>query len=439
MPNQQVFCNSPWYELHIYWDGSYNFCCAASHTIYQPEQASIYRVQNMSIREWYNSEPMKQARRAMFADHDNSFCSRCTDEEKFSATSRRHRSNQKSVIFTRTAFDASYQQSPAFEIFEHARLNDGDYGGMPIDLHIDLGNYCNLACKMCNPRASSRIATQYKRWNIQGADRYINTDWTRDQTVWLKILTELAGIPNLKNIHFMGGETLITKRFEDFVDFMTQQRRFDLNFSFVTNGTIFDQRLMDKLSKFARIGIEVSIESLDATNSYQRQGTDHDVVLRNLELYQSWCDNSRTSLTLRPAISALTIGSYPALLEYAHDKKLIVKGLLVHNPGYLDARVLPDDVKSLYLKRYDTTCKTLNIGQQNLLADYNESDPHEYVRMIANQIQLCRSILTADPLPDLDQLRSDMVSWCKRWDTVYGYDARVIYPELHDLLDRYGY
>jgi hypothetical protein len=28
---------------------------------------------------------------------------------------------------------------------------------------------------------------------------------------------------------------------------------------------------------------------------------------------------------------------------------------------------------------------------------------------------------------------------CERWDRVYGYDARKLYPEFQEILDRYDY
>ena len=42
---------------------------------------------------------------------------------------------------------------------------------------------------------------------------------------------------------------------------------------------------INKLKKFNRVGIEVSIETLTEHNTYQRQGTDTSVVLENLEKY----------------------------------------------------------------------------------------------------------------------------------------------------------
>jgi MoaA/NifB/PqqE/SkfB family radical SAM enzyme len=51
----------------------------------------------------------------------------------------------------------------------------------------------------------------------------------------------------------MGGETILTKRFHDFLNFMIEHKRFDLNFSFVTNGTTFDVELIKKLKLLTQI------------------------------------------------------------------------------------------------------------------------------------------------------------------------------------------
>jgi sulfatase maturation enzyme AslB (radical SAM superfamily) len=437
MPDPSIFCSAPWYELQIYWDGSLGFCCQESHRIHNDND--VYNVKKMSIREWFDSPPMRDARLAMHRDQKISFCSRCYTEEQHANTSRRHKSNQKSVIFTRSNFLDSYQQSPGRHKFEKSRIEQGSYDGMPIDLHIDLGNYCNLACKMCNPCASSKIAVQHVKWGFQDADQYIMTDWTRDQVTWNRVLTELAGISNLRNVHFMGGETLVTKRFEDFVDFMMLQGRTDLNFSFVTNGTTFNHSLMEKLKKFQRVGIEVSIETVTEHNAYQRQGTETSLVLQNIDRYLDLCDDDRITVTPRPAISALTIGNYTSLLEYCLHKKIIVKSLLVNNPRYYDAVILPQDVKKLYEDRFRDFFYRHQLHKEDITGDYNESDPNHIRRIIKSQVMECINILTTATPNDSEQALSEMVSWCQRWDHTFGLDARVLYPELQKTLDLHGY
>jgi sulfatase maturation enzyme AslB (radical SAM superfamily) len=438
VPNQKIFCNVPWYELQVYWDGSLGTCCQEDHKIFPAGEEEKYNIKNMSIKEWMDSHPMRQARMAMFGDSPVSFCRRCYNEEFHSQASRRIRGNQKSVIFTKSNFHESYLQSPGVGKFETTRQKQGLFDDMPIDLHIDLGNYCNLTCKMCNPRASSSIAVQHVKWGIQDAKQYVGSDWTRDVAVWDRVLNELASIKKLKNVHFMGGETLLTPRFEDFVDYMLKANRTDLNFSFVTNGTFFNERLMSKLRNFKRIGIEVSIETMTKHNEYQRQGTDNAVIYANIEKYKQICDDSNITLTIRPAISLLTIGYYHTLLEYCLQNRLVVKSLICTDPRYLDASILPMSIKEIYKIGFANLLKKINVSDDGI-RDYNESDPNQINQIIRGEITRALSILsTAQPADSQQQLKH-MVRWCNRWDKVHGYNAYDLYPEFKDILIEHGY
>jgi sulfatase maturation enzyme AslB (radical SAM superfamily) len=429
VPNPNIFCNTPWYELHIYWDGSLGICCQESHKLYND---SSYNIATTTIAEWFNSDPVVNFRQGALGNHPVSACSRCYQEEKQGGNSRRIRSNQKSVIF-RQAFADSFEQSPGRRHFDQSGITST----YPVDMHVDLGNYCNLACKMCNARASSTIASQQVKWGIESSRQYLGNDWTQDELVWNNFLQQLLDISQLNNIHFMGGETLLTKRFEDLVDHMIKHDRLDLCFSFVTNGTVFRPKLMDKLKQFRRVGIEVSMETVDARNAYQRQGTDTKQVLANIDQYLAWCNGSNITLTMRPAVSALTIGSFPGLLQYCLDKNLIIKSLLVTKPDFLDAVILPQSIKQQYIESYQTLIDQL--AHVQVPTDYNASDPHNTVLMVKEQAHMCMNILN-QPEPDYaDQLRQQMVDHCGKWDQVYGYNARELYPELEQVWDQYGY
>ena len=227
MANKDIFCNTPWYEAHIYWDGSFGICCQESRKLYDSVDTT-YNIHTMTLLEWFNSDPVKQLRMDILSDTPTDICSRCYNEESLCGTSRRHKSNQKSVIFTRTAFIDSYQQSPGYKHFSHSQFNNGEATTQPIDLHIDLGNYCNLACKMCWSGSSSKIATQYVKWGHADHKQYLGMDWTTNTETWNRFLDELLAIPKLQNIHLMGGETLLTSRFEELVDFLTLHNRFEI-------------------------------------------------------------------------------------------------------------------------------------------------------------------------------------------------------------------
>jgi sulfatase maturation enzyme AslB (radical SAM superfamily) len=338
------------------------------------------------------------------------------------------------VIFTRGAFHSSFKQSPGYDHFELSQQQDGVTDTLPIDLHVDLGNYCNLACKMCWSGASTRIASQYVRWGHEDHGQYLGNDWTKDSIVWHRVLNELLTTPKLKNIHFMGGETLLTSRFEEFVDFMIQHERFDLCFSFVTNGTVFKEPLINKLKKFSRVGIEISIESTTEHNDYVRQGTNTKAVLDNIKKYQQHCDESSVTITLRPAISALTVGYYYTLLEYCLEQKFLIKSLLVTTPNYLNINVLPKEIKNQYKENYQ---KILDkIPGSDTDQDYNESDMNNYLQSIKLQAQ---QMLTALDQSSTESLLGELVAMCRRWDNEFGFNAVNLYPELAGVFKQHGY
>lgn len=431
--NSQIFCNTPWYELHIYQDGSLGICCQESHKLYTGDE---YNVATMTLKQWFNSDPVKKFRQQIIGSTPVSACTRCYVEEQYNGISRRHRSNQKSVIFTQ-AFDASIKQSPGYHEFIHSSQTYGHTNTVPIDLHIDLGNFCNLACKMCNAQSSSTIASQHVQWGIESDRQYVGTDWTKNQQVWNNFKQQLLELPGLINIHFMGGETLLTPRFEDLIDTMIEHKRFDLCFSFVTNGTVFRPQLIKKLLKFRRVGIEISIESVSPHNSYQRQGTNTEEVLTNINQYQTYTNGSNITVSVRPAPSILTIGYYDSLLEYCLQHKLIVKSNLCYNPNFLDPRILPYYIKQQYLKKYQTL---LDNTEWNIASkDFNASDPNNYKHIIKFQIDLCIGLLESPTPKNSNELLGLMVNHCKRWDQVYNYNARDLYPEWQEIFDQYGY
>jgi sulfatase maturation enzyme AslB (radical SAM superfamily) len=433
VPDKNTFCNTPWYEAHIYWDGSLGICCQESRRLYSEDQQ--YNISDITLADWFNSPPVRKFRSDVL-ESGTDICSRCYHEESLNGTSRRIRSNQKSVIFTKTAFADSYQQSPGYDHFLYSSSNQGHTETYPIDLHIDLGNHCNLACKMCWSGASTTIASQYVKWGYDDHKKYLGQDWTRDDMVWNRFLNELLTIPKLKNIHLMGGETLLSPRFEQLVDFMITHQRFELCFSFVTNGTRFNQRLVDKLKKFARVGIEVSIETATEHNDYIRQGTDTRAVLKNIDQYLAHASDS-VSVTLRPAISLLSVGYYDTLLEYCWERKLLIKSLIVTTPEYLNPAILPQNIKTFYLKKYQALLEKL--PAVDITTDYNESDRYNFLQSVKSQIVQTMSLLESPEPADSAERLKMLTKICTDWDKVYGFDARELYPEFQDIWNCHGY
>lgn len=433
MANQKIFCNTPWYEAHIYWDGGLGICCQESRRLSTDPK---YNIKHTSLREWFNSEPVKKFRFELLGNVESTACERCYQEENVNLTSRRHRSNQKSVIFTKTAFDQSFQQSPGYDHFMLSEREQGLTDTLPIDLHVDLGNHCNLACKFCYDGASSKREYQMVQWGHLDRKKYLNNDWTRDTDTWNRFLKELVDIPKLKNIHLMGGETLLGNRFEEMVDYFIDNDRIDVCFSFVTNGTVFKPQLIEKLKNFPRVGIEISVETMSDHNDYIRQGNDLNQVKENIDKFLDLCDRSDVDITIRPTLTALSIGNYHTLLRYCLGKQLLIKSLLVHGQEHLAVERIPLNIRKSYLSPYQQLMDEL--ADVDISMDFNESDQNRYKESIKLQVIQVINLLNKEVEFD-PELFKKMVFECKRWDSVYHLTATELYPELADLFREYGY
>jgi hypothetical protein len=116
----------------------------------------------------------------------------------------------------------------------------------------------------------------------------------------------------------------------------------------------------------------------------------------------------------------------------------MIKSLLVTTPEYLDIKVLPQTVKQQYLRHYTAILDKL--ADIDIEDDFNESDANNYKKSVKQQATQVINILNIlnDPSTE-ENLLSKLVSICKQWDTVYKFDAKILYPELVNILDGYGY
>jgi hypothetical protein len=107
-------------------------------------------------------------------------------------------------------------------------------------------------------------------------------------------------------------------------------------------------------------------------------------------------------------------------------------------PTFLNPQILPKSVRNQYIDNYKKLIQEYNLTG-DYSEDYNESDPNQLPRIILSQVNQCLNMLQQDQLANSNQHLKEMVAWCRKWDNVYGYNARDLYPELTEILDQYGY
>jgi len=58
---------------------------------------------------------------------------------------------------------------------------------------------------------------------------------------------------------------------------------------------------------------------------------------------------------------------------------------------------------------------------------------------VKHEAEMCMAVLQTPTPADSESQLAEMVRHCERWDRVYGYNARALYPEFDRILEQNGY
>lgn len=433
MATQTLFCNIPWIGMHLYWDGSFGACCAERNRPYEESEWQQYNIKNMTVMEWFNAAPMQKIRSDIVGYDKLTACSSCYKDEQQGHESKRIKENFKTVIFTKQAFDKSFKQSAWYD-----RFNKPIVTQPPIDWHIDFGNECNLACKMCRPQSSSLIESKYKVWGIEHEHR---KNWTTDESSWNNFIKSIDQT-KINRLHFIGGEPLLSKRFVQLVDHLLATNRTEISLSFTTNGTLYNQDLIDKLKKFRSVDVEVSIEAFNAQQNYIRQGQGDKclpVVTETLNMILRQRTES-FSLVLRSVPQLLNVSSYHTYIKWAWDNNVSIQSNLLQQPYYLKITVLPYELRQTLIHNFQQVkeeienTKTTDFATMAVGRDVSRLD-----LQLINECNTIINILKEPEPANVKELQTQLAEWLMRWDKEYKLNAYDVYPEFKEFLNEIQY
>jgi MoaA/NifB/PqqE/SkfB family radical SAM enzyme len=430
MANKDIFCAIPWHASHLYWDGSYGACCEERNK----PPGEIKNISEVSLAEWYNSSEMRAFRLRVLGDTKLPECESCYKYELQGHESKRVRENFKVGIFTKQAFEKSFNQSPWFQKFTESAA-EGSTDCLPIDLHIDFGNQCNLACKMCNPSASSRIAQQYKSWQI-AFDKKLN--WSESESAYQQLLANIKSIKKLNRIHIMGGEPTINKKFYKFLDWLINNNFENVSLSFVSNGTKYNDRLIEKLSKFRSVDIEISLESIHDNNHYIRQGSDTSQTLTNILKILDKRSPS-LNLVLRSVPQLLNVNNYHEYIRFAYKNKISIQSIPLISPRYLAIGVLPKKIRESFVQNYQQVKQELLQNVENTHTLATGRDTSRLEQQLAKECDTIINLLNQPETNNILELQQELIAWLLKWDKKYNLNALNFYPEYNQFLCDSGY
>jgi sulfatase maturation enzyme AslB (radical SAM superfamily) len=430
------FCSSPWFHLRVTYDGSFEECR------WFKNPRSDANLATTSIMEFYNHDRMRSLRSDLLDGKSVAGCSSCYYEDKFDKVSGRKRQLLKSAIDVDN-FALTARSSPHYAEFAHSQTTQGKSRYHIADLQIDLGNICNSACIMCDPKSSSRLEQDYIQLHKFNPAQFARPEhyrsWTRDTETVKRFVQEVANFKDLKYIHFLGGETLYDPAFYNICEQLIESGiSQNVIVGTTTNGTIYDARVEGLIKQFKEFHLGISIESVTELNDYIRYPGKIAEIKANLDRFLKLREDSKLYISLRITPNVFTISQLDQLFAYMIENNVIAESCnILYKPECLRIELMPPEIRTAVLDRFETLIEQYQLSKTNHV-NIRRSDLISDV--VANNIIEYRDLIKNYVVPNnADQLRTQLVSFVKSFETVRNNSILDYLPEYEQFLRAYGY
>jgi MoaA/NifB/PqqE/SkfB family radical SAM enzyme len=399
----KVFCMAPWMQLHAQTNGDVGPCCMANMD--NGNAVSNLNMEPDLTKAW-NSFAMRQLRRNMLIGRQSSICLNCYEYEKVGRFSERMQYNRD------------------FKRHFHRVLSTRPDGSIPHSdiplIDIRFSNRCNYKCRICSSEYSSLWHEEELRLNPDAKPYPKSLKVAADEVLFWQSFERL--LPDVKRLHFAGGEPLVMDEHYRTIDHLVSIGRTDLNLSYNTNFSILNHKGHDLpaiWNRFAKVDIWASLDGMGAKGDYQRKGQNWERIEANIRELQQRCRT--TVFGVNVTVSIFNVLHVPDF--YRH---LVESGLA-------DA----DRVNLYFLQfPYEFSVTNLTPGLKQQVREQYADFMSSYVSKrndtghFANHMQAV--INRMDSVQD--ELLQEFRTSIDRIDRLRGEDFRSVFPELSEMV-----
>jgi hypothetical protein len=411
--------------------GTYEYCrwrSIKNHNRFDPE----LNIRQMLPSEYFNLR-MAPIRQQLLDGKSVNTCATCYEQDQHGKVSGRQRQLLKVGVRVEH-FESALASSTFRPAFDYSYNNNGLTTTQVQDWQIDLGNYCNSQCVMCGPASSSRLATEFKTLGL--INELPPRAWCDDPELIEKFCNDLSQARHIQYLHFIGGETLITPGFRQILSALVEHNlAADVTIGFTTNLTVWDDSIVDLLSKFKQVQLGLSVETLTPVNDYIRYPSQ---LATTIKLLDQWVELARqlnwlTQLRITP--TCLSIGDLTTVYDYALQHNLSVESCnFLEHPEYLRISVLPPSVRKTLADKIKLWIGDRSTGGTAII---NTRDPNVAVQQIVQDAESYVAYLST--APDESNLLPDLVNYLKLLESSRGNSILTYLPEYEQLLRSHGY
>jgi hypothetical protein len=296
-----TYCSAPWTTVNIKTDGRYSYCCVSWDLLgnHANDNNLVQGRQNI-----INGEILDVCKKA------------CFNVESLYQSQRQ---------LTNNLFPIKHSTD--------IKLN-------PLDIeYIDLriGNICNYMCLMCN-ESQSHLWGKFKgidEPHIHWGDRH------------REIIEFISSCKNLKRICLSGGEPFYNKsQLFEIMDSLS----FDITLKFITNVSICDDEIINRMNKFKKGILNCSIDGVEHWIETQRYKSNWNTIEKNIikfseKLHKGW------RINLVPTFSVLNVTGLPNFINWYYNvlsnvRKTHFAYSILYQPHYLTLYSLSQAVRN---------------------------------------------------------------------------------------------
>ncbi len=313
--------------------------------------------------------------------------------------------------------------------FDKLNPKQGDVDNVVLEyLDLNISNFCNLKCRMCNSVSSSSWIKEdlYLNENYEGfhRPRFNRPRKIQDETIE-NLLSSPKLFQKLKYLSLRGGEPLLESNNIKVLKKLVEWRiAKDITLDLSTNGSQINQELISILSHFKSVEFHLSIESSGPLYSYIRGGDSfgiHDLE-KNIPLFRN-VPNLQLIFTI--TMSIYNILSLSETLDWFEKTKVdtdeIVMSNTVVRPEYLNYQILPNEIKEIALEK---------LSRNTVVKRHYELPVNRLV--LDTGFEKIKASLKSDFFSDLrsSELRNQFVRYNQALDKLRGTSLLDYIPEF---------
>lgn len=305
LAESKTFCIYPWIHLHAYPTGEAWPCCGA-----EMAAGPLANCRKNTLEEIWNSPRMKKLRLDMLSGKQNSYCTRCYEQEQSGFFSMRNSANKHHGHHI-------------------ARINKTHSDGTVDDFNmtywdIRYSNLCNLRCRSCGYIFSSQWhSDQVKLAGNEWGSKHKALFYAgRHETdIWQQLEPHLDYV---EQIYFAGGEPLLMIEHYKILEELERRGRFDVRLIYNTNFTevqLKDRSVFEYWKKFSSVSVGASLDAMGPRAEYIRKGTKWDRIERNRYRMLEICPE--VDFYISPTLSILNAWHLPDFHKNWTERGLI--------------------------------------------------------------------------------------------------------------------